>query len=111
MKRFAAVSGGLVLALLIPLAAQDKKPPEKLTFKSAMGVVTFDHAKHVEREKKDCKTCHESLFKQDAAAPLNFKANMHKTSEAAKASCAHCHVAGGRAFESNAICQKCHVKK
>ena len=112
MKRFAAVAGGFVLALLIPLAAQEKKPPEKLTFKSAMGVVTFDHTKHVEREKKDCKTCHESLFKQDATAPLNYKANMHKTAEAAKTACAHCHVAGGKAFESKAPnCQKCHLKK
>ena len=116
MKRFAAVAGGLVLALLIPLAAQDKKAPEKkapekLTFKSALGAVTFDHAKHVEREKKDCKTCHDKLFKQDATAPLNFKANMHKTAEAAKTACAHCHVAGGTAFESKANCQKCHLKK
>lgn len=112
MMRFAAVVGWFVLALLIPLAAQEKKPPEKLTFKSAMGVVTFDHAKHVEREKKDCKTCHESLFKQDATAPLNYKANMHKTAEAAKTACAHCHVAGGKAFESKAPnCQKCHLKK
>ncbi len=102
-----------VLAGFFVLAAQEasKKPPEKLTFKSAMGNVTFDHAAHVTREKGDCKICHDSLFKQSATAPLNYKANMHKTAEASKVACAHCHVAGGKSFESKANCQKCHVKK
>ena len=101
----------LVAGLALTLIAQTaKEPPAKLVFKSAMGSVTFDHAKHVEREKNDCKVCHDKLFPQSASAPLNYKANMHKTSEAKKASCAACHVAGGRSFESKANCQKCHVK-
>lgn len=102
-----------VLAGFFGVAAQQtpKKPPEKLPFKSAMGNVTFDHAAHVAREKGDCKVCHESLFKQSATAPLNYKANMHKTAEASKSACAHCHVAGGKSFETKANCQKCHVKK
>jgi c(7)-type cytochrome triheme protein len=87
-----------------------KKPPEKLMFKSILGNVTFDHAKHVERAKADCKVCHDKLFPQDAKAPLNFKANMHKTSEAKKESCSFCHVAGGAAFATTGNCQKCHVK-
>jgi hypothetical protein len=33
--------------------AQDKKAPAKLTFEAKNGNVTFDHAKHVEREKND----------------------------------------------------------
>jgi c(7)-type cytochrome triheme protein len=113
MKRFAAAAYVLALALLAPwfVEAQEKKPQDKLIFKSAMGNVTFDHAKHVEREKNDCKVCHDKLFPQSAGAPLNYKANMHKTAEAAKSSCAGCHVAAGRAFESKANCQKCHVKK
>jgi c(7)-type cytochrome triheme protein len=112
MKRWAGVLGVVVLAVMAPLTAQEKKPPEKLTFKSAMGNVTFDHAKHVEREKADCKVCHDKLFPQSSNAPLNYKANMHKTAEAAKTSCAACHVAGGKSFESKAPnCQKCHVKK
>ncbi|HYM12583.1 MAG TPA: cytochrome c3 family protein, partial [Bryobacterales bacterium] len=65
---------------------------------------------HVERAKGDCKTCHPALFQQSASAPLNFKANMHKTAEAGKTSCAHCHVAGGMAFETKGNCQKCHKK-
>ena len=112
MKLVAAVTVGVLLVLGLPMAsAQTKKAPEKLTFKSAMGLVTFDHPKHVERAKNDCKVCHEKLFPQQAGAPLNYKANMHKTAEASKSACAACHVAGGMAFESKANCQKCHVKK
>jgi c(7)-type cytochrome triheme protein len=73
-----------------------------------MGNVTFLHAKHQERE-KDCKACHDKLFPQ-SKAPLNFKAGMHKVAEKKKSSCAGCHVAGGKAFESKGNCNKCHVK-
>jgi c(7)-type cytochrome triheme protein len=71
--------------------------------------VTFDHAQHVEREAKKCETCHDKLFPQ-SRAPINFKAGMHKPSEAKKESCAACHVAGGKAFESKGNCNNCHVK-
>jgi len=87
-----------------------KAPPEKLVFQSKMGNVTFDHAAHLKREKADCKTCHDKLFQQSSSAPLNFKANMHKTAEDAKTSCGACHVAGGAAFETKGNCAKCHVK-
>jgi len=111
MKRvLASLCGFLLMTGLVALTAQtQKKPPDKLVFKSALGNVTFDHAKHVEREKADCKVCHNKVFPQ-STAPLDFKANMHKTAEAKKASCAACHVAAGKAFESKANCQKCHVK-
>ena len=105
------ISGLHLMVGVVALTAQDaKKPPEKLAFKSAMGNVTFDHAKHVERAKGDCKVCHPKLFQQSATAPLNYKANMHKTAEAAKTACAACHRAGGASFETKANCQKCHVK-
>ena len=111
MKRALGLwSGLLLLAGVFTVAAQEKKPPEQLVFKSMMGNVTFQHVKHVEREKANCKTCHEQLFQQSAAAPLNYKANMHKTAEAKKLACAACHVAGGKSFETKANCQKCHVK-
>jgi c(7)-type cytochrome triheme protein len=112
MKRIVDAGVGVMLALLLPaaIAQTAKKPQEKLTFKSAMGNVTYEHTKHAEREKGDCKVCHDKLFPQ-SNAPLNYKANMHKTAEAAKSACAACHVAGGKAFESKANCQKCHVKK
>jgi c(7)-type cytochrome triheme protein len=100
----------LAWVTLTPSWAQDPKPPEKLVFESKMGNVTFEHAKHVERAKNDCATCHPKVFPQ-SKAPLNFKEKMHQTAEAGKTSCAHCHVAGGAAFASKGKCNTCHVKK
>ena len=68
---------------LLALAA-DVKPPEKLVFETKMGNVTYQHAKHLERAKGDCKVCHDALFQQSAKAPLNYKAGMHKPAEADK---------------------------
>jgi c(7)-type cytochrome triheme protein len=92
------------------LFAQEKKAPEKLTFTAKIGNVTYDHAAHVKRANSDCKTCHDKLFKQDAKAPLNFKAALHKPAETEKTSCGACHHAGGTAFETKGNCAKCHVK-
>jgi c(7)-type cytochrome triheme protein len=97
--------GGAALVL-----AQDKKAPPKLVFQTKYGNVNFDHAAHVKRAKDDCKTCHTKLFQEDAKAPLNFKANMHKTAETGMMSCGACHHAGGASFESKGNCNKCHVK-
>ena len=103
------------LLLLIAVAAGvsallAQKPPEKLVFPSKMGNVTFNHAEHVKRAKGDCKTCHDKLFQQSSSAPLNFKANMHKTAEESKTSCGFCHVEGGMSFETKGNCAKCHAK-
>ena len=95
---------------LAALLAQDKTPPTKLTFQAKNGNVTFDHAAHMKREKGDCKVCHPSLFPQDAKAPLNFKAAMHKTAEEKHTSCGSCHHPGGAAFETKGNCNKCHVR-
>jgi c(7)-type cytochrome triheme protein len=102
-------------SLVMTLSAQGaKKPapkaPEKLVFEAKTGKVTYNHAMHLQREKGDCNTCHDKLFSQTPKAPLNFAAGMHKTAEAKKSSCAACHVAGGKAFETKANCTKCHVK-
>ena len=94
-----------------PSQAQEKKPPEELVFETKMGNVTFAHAKHVERAKNDCATCHEKLFQQSKAAPLNYKEKMHQVAESNKTSCAHCHVEGGASFASKGQCNTCHVKK
>jgi c(7)-type cytochrome triheme protein len=93
--------------------AQDKelKPPAKVVFGTKMGDVTFDHAKHLARVDGKCETCHTKLFPQ-SKAPINFKANMHKTAIAAKTACAACHVEGGPAFAVAATnCAKCHMKQ
>ena len=95
----------------LALVAQDKKAPAKLVFQAKNGNVTFDHAAHATREKNDCKVCHDTLWPQSAAAPLNFKAGMHKPAETKHTSCGTCHFAGGKAFASAGNCTtKCHVK-
>ena len=111
MKKLLAFATGLILILALGLLAQQKTPPKSLSFASKMGDVTFDHAKHGERVKGDCKVCHDKLWPQDAKAPLNFKAGMHKPAEAGKTACGACHHAGGAAFESKGNCAKCHIKK
>jgi c(7)-type cytochrome triheme protein len=107
MKYLATVLVGLLLVVALVALAADA--PKTMVFESKMGNVTFDHAKHGERVKNDCKACHDKLFTQ-SKAPLNYKAAMHKTAEAAKTSCAGCHHAGGAAFEAKGNCNKCHVK-
>jgi c(7)-type cytochrome triheme protein len=99
---FTSVAGCLMLL--------GQKPPEKLTFDSKMGNVTFDHAAHVKRANNDCATCHPKLFPQSAKADLKWKAGVHKTAEAAKTSCGACHNPGGPSFETKGNCAKCHVK-
>jgi len=107
------IAAGTVIAFALAagaILAEDKKPPEKVTYEAKPGPVTFDHAKHVERVKTDCKACHDAIF-PEAKAPLNYKESMHKKAETDKKSCAACHVAGGKSFESKGNCQKCHLKK
>jgi len=84
------------------------KTPKGLVFASTRGDVAFNHALHVKRESNNCKACHDKLF-PESLAPLNFKANEHKTAEAAKTSCGGCHYPGGDAFEAKANCAKCHA--
>jgi c(7)-type cytochrome triheme protein len=92
------------------ILAEDKKPPATITFEAKPGPVTFDHAKHADRVKGDCKACHDKLFKQEKG-DLHYKESMHKKAETDKTSCGACHVAGGAAFETKGNCNKCHVKK
>jgi c(7)-type cytochrome triheme protein len=107
------IAAGTMIAFAVAMGtilAEDKKPPEQITYEAKPGPVTFDHAKHAERVKGDCKACHDAIFHEDKA-PLNYKESTHKKAESEKKSCAACHVAGGTAFESKGNCQKCHVKK
>lgn len=109
------IFSGILLSLVLAIGgytslAQEKKPPEKLTFKTKQGDVVFDHAKHLKAAKNECKTCHDKLWPQSATAPLNFKAALHKTAEAKHTSCGSCHYPGGGSFESKGNCNKCHQK-
>lgn len=109
MKRSLALAAVLTLVLAAgALLAADA--PSKLVFEAKNGAVTFDHAKHVERAKGDCKACHPGLWEQKKG-DLGYKAGMHKKAESEKTSCASCHVAGGKAFESKGNCATCHTKK
>ena len=96
-------------SVALPSFADEEKAPENLLFQAKNGTVTFNHQKHVERAKGDCKNCHVKLF-PESKAPLNFKANMHRTAEASKTSCAACHVEVGAAFASKGNCARCHIK-
>lgn len=98
----------LIAVGLNALMAQ-KPAPDHITFQSKMGNVSFDHPAHVKRANGDCKACHDKLFPQ-SEAPINYKAAMHKTAEAAKTSCGGCHNPGGAAFATTGNCAKCHVK-
>jgi c(7)-type cytochrome triheme protein len=100
----------MLVVLGLSLSAQDKKAPDKLTFKAKQGNVVFDHAKHVKAANNKCETCHPKLWPQSATAPLNYKAGIHKPAEAGHTSCGFCHHAGGGSFESKGNCNKCHQK-
>jgi len=78
-------------------AAQEKTPPEKLVFQSKGGDAIFTHAAHIEREKGECATCHAKLWPQSAKEPLKSSGG-----------CRTCHLAGGRAFQMQGNCVKCH---
>lgn len=99
-----AILGGAGTRIL-----DEKDPPEKIVFETKRGDVTYLHAKHAEREKEVCETCHDVPFKKSAEEPLHYK--KHKQAEKEKASCATCHVKGGKAFESRKNCNTCHEKK
>ena len=100
----------VIISCFLALAAETG--PDKLVFQAKVGNVTYDHAKHLERAKGDCKECHDKLWPQSAKAPLNYKTGMHRPAETKKISCGACHVAGGSAFATAGNCtnSKCHVK-
>jgi len=109
-KALVVLAALAIVAAAGSLFAEEKEAPAKLVFEAKPGTVTFDHAKHVEAAKGDCKTCHPGLFEQEKG-DLGYKEGMHKKAEAAKASCGACHRPEGTAFESKGNCNKCHEKK
>jgi c(7)-type cytochrome triheme protein len=111
MRTLVAAAAAIFMISGIVAVAADKGP-DKLVFEAKVGNVTYDHAKHSERAKGDCKVCHDKLWPQSAKAPLNFKAGMHVPAETKKISCGACHTTGGTAFSSKGNCtnSKCHVK-
>ncbi len=102
----------VLCACTLSVSGQAMKAPDKpIVFQAKNGNVTYDHKKHLDREKGDCKVCHPKLFPQSAKAPINFKPGpMHAPAEKAKISCGACHVEGGTAFAVKGNCTKCQVK-
>lgn len=90
------------------LTSARERLPGIIAFQSKAGAAPFDHAKHVEYEKGGCTACHNALFPMSRAG-LRYAPDLHRAAEAAKASCAGCHVDGGAAFASANNCEKCHT--
>ena len=70
---------------------------EKLMFDTIIGDVVFTHGAHRNREKGGCTSCHDKLWPQSTKEPLPSSDG-----------CKTCHSAGGRAFEMQGNCVKCH---
>ena len=99
MRNVIAILGAVALAGLGSVAAQDKKPPERIVFQSKQGATQFLHARHIEREKGECVSCHDKQWPKSTAEPL-------KSSDG----CRTCHKADGKAFAMAGNCDRCHPK-
>jgi len=89
----------VTLVGLATVAAQDKKPPEKIVFPSKQGATTFVHAAHLQRENGECTSCHDKLWPQSTAEPLKSSMGCHT-----------CHKPDGKAFSArdSGNCVRCH---
>jgi c(7)-type cytochrome triheme protein len=81
--------------------------PVLAMFETRLGPARFDHQKHIDEAKGDCKACHNEVFPLERGL-LNYKDNLHKTAETAKTACGACHNPNGTAFESKGHCLTCH---
>lgn len=94
--------------VLTQLTSSDSGMPSTIPFQSSAGQVVFDHAKHLKRSNGQCNACHDKYFPMERA-DLRYKANLHKTAEANRTSCAGCHAPKGTAFASEGQCSQCHT--
>jgi c(7)-type cytochrome triheme protein len=100
----------LLLALTFVSQAQKKdEGPHEITIKAKNGAVLFNHKKHSDTAKGDCKVCHDKLWPQNQTTPIAFKFP-HKPLEAKDVACGSCHKVGGASFAASAPanCKKCH---
>jgi hypothetical protein len=98
MRFVTALLAAVAFVELATIAAQDKKPLEKIVFPSKQGATTFFHARHIEHENGNCTNCHDKLWKQ-TTEPLKNSLGCHT-----------CHKPGGKAFSAidRANCERCH---
>jgi c(7)-type cytochrome triheme protein len=109
MRKLLAGVPAILLALTFATQAQQKEARPEIVIKAKNGDILFNHKKHSDLAKADCKACHDNLWPQNTTAPIGFKPP-HKPLEAKKASCGACHHQGGAAFSASvpANCKKCH---
>lgn len=102
---------GLSEPTLLSRASPSTAPnplPAAVDYVTGLGTARFDHSRHAERAETACTDCHNQLFPM-AKAPLDYGREVHRAAEAARSSCAGCHVRGGTAFASVGHCADCHV--
>jgi c(7)-type cytochrome triheme protein len=111
MRKLVAGIPALLLTLTFATYAQAKKEARpEIVIKAKNGDILFNHKKHSELAKEDCKACHDNLWPQNTTAPIGFKFP-HKPHETKKASCGACHHQGGTSFSASTpatSCKKCH---
>lgn len=92
----------------LTLSSSGSGMPTRIPFQTNAGEVPFDHARHLAREQGKCDSCHDKYFRMDRG-DLRYKANLHRTAETSRTSCAGCHAPQGTAFASAGNCQQCHT--
>lgn len=91
MKKIIAIGALLIFCAGTALAA------DVITFPAKMGDVKFNHKKHQELLKKDCKACHAKKigkiegFGKDAAHKLCIDCHKTKSNGKGPVSCKACH--------------------
>jgi c(7)-type cytochrome triheme protein len=83
--------------------------PNLRSVDTRLGPAKFDHARHIDISKGDCRSCHNKIFPL-AKGLLNYADNLHRTAEQNRTSCGACHREGGTAFASKDNCLKCHTE-
>ncbi len=82
--------------------------PVEMTYDTALGKASFNHAEHVGLVGGQCQTCHNRLFEMSRGDLGYGGQDLHKAAEAAGTSCAGCHSGEGMAFAAGGNCTQCH---
>jgi c(7)-type cytochrome triheme protein len=83
--------------------------PDSRSIETRLGPAKFDHARHVDISKGNCRSCHNQIFPL-AKGMLGYADNLHRTAEENKTSCGSCHRDNGTAFAAKDNCLKCHTE-
>lgn len=83
--------------------------PDSRPIETRLGPAKFDHDRHINLLKNDCRGCHNRVFPL-AKGLLNYADNLHRTAEQIRTSCGSCHRDSGTAFATKDNCLKCHTE-